>query len=279
MPSHALTPHAPHIAAICKQFRANQYRQDLYALFSDCMEATAIAISNSVDRPQYAAREKRYLDIVGRYDRPVIESFPNILAEIVNALETAPGDILGAAFGELELLNAARGQFFTPYSVCQFMAQATLGTGEDAKALIERNGFVRALEPACGAGAMVIALAEAMRAQGINYQRHLHVTAVDIDPRAVHMAYIQLSLLHVPASLIVGNSLSLETRETWFTPAHILGGWGQRLARRDANEPVSAVHESAAIPLPVAAPRASTPSAPTVTQGADRTQPRQLSLF
>lgn len=279
MSSHALTAHAAHINAICKLFRANQYRQDLYALFSDCMEATAIAISNSVDRPQYAAREKRYLDIVGRYDRPVVDSFPKILAEIVNALETAPGDVLGAAFGELELLNAARGQFFTPYTVCQFMAQATLGTGEDAKALIDRNGFVRALEPACGAGAMVIALAEAMRAQGINYQRHLHVTAVDIDLRAVHMAYIQLSLLHVPAILIVGNSLSLEMRETWFTPAHVLGGWGQRLARRDANESASAVHEPAMIPVPIAVPPAPTPSIPTAAQGPDRTQPRQLSLF
>lgn len=279
MSSHALTAHAAHINAICKLFRANQYRQDLYALFSDCVEATAIAISNSVDRPQYAAREKRYLDIVGRYDRPVVDSFPKILAEIVNALETAPGDVLGAAFGELELLNAARGQFFTPYTVCQFMAQATLGTGEDAKALINRNGFVRALEPACGAGAMVIALAEAMRAQGINYQRHLHVTAVDIDPRAVHMAYIQLSLLHVPAILIVGNSLSLEMRETWFTPAHVLGGWGQRLARRDANESASAVHEPATIPVPIAVPPAPAPSIPTAAQGPDRTQPRQLSLF
>ncbi|MHA3790559.1 N-6 DNA methylase [Sphingomonas sp. YL-JM2C] len=243
------------------------------------MEATAIAISNSVDRPRYEAREKRYLDIVGRYDRPVVDGFPKILAEIVDALETAPGDVLGAAFGELELLNAARGQFFTPYTVCQVMARVTLGTGENAKALIGRNGFVRALEPACGAGAMVIALAEAMRGQGINYQRHLHVTAVDIDPRAVHMAYIQLSLLHVPAMLIVGNSLSLETRETWFTPAHILGRWGQRLARRDADEAASAIRDPAAIPPPAAAPCTSTMSAPTATQGPDRPQPRQLSLF
>ena len=52
---------------------------------------------------------------------------------------------------------------------------------------------------------MVIALAEAMRAEGINYQRQLHVTAIDIDPRVVHMAYIQFSLLHVPAEVVVGD--------------------------------------------------------------------------
>ena len=273
-----MTPHAPHIKAICKLFRAHQYRQDLHALFSDCLETTAIAISNSVDRPQYDAREKRYLDVVGRHDRSVIDCFPKIMAEIVQALETAPGDVLGAVFGELELHNAAKGHFFTPYTVSQFMASVALGPGEAAHALIERHGFVRAMEPACGAGAMVIALAEAMSAQGINYQRHLHVTAVDIDPRAVHMAYIQLSLLHVPAMLVVGNSLSLETRETWFTPAHILGGWATRLAHRDADEAGNAVPARAPVLCPAPSAVASLPD-PAAAEPTDRPPPRQLSLF
>ena len=47
----------------------------------------------------------------------------------------------------------------------------------------------------------------------INYQQHLHVTAVDVDSRAAHMAYVQLALLNVPAVVIVGNTLTLEERE------------------------------------------------------------------
>lgn len=113
------------------------------------------------------------------------------------------------------------------------MASATMGTIEEVNALIERRGFVRAMEPACGAGAMVIALADVMRAEGINYQQHLHVTAVDIDARVAHMAYIQFSLLHIPAVVIVGNSLSLQMRDHWYTPAHIMGGWSARLARHE----------------------------------------------
>jgi hypothetical protein len=38
-----------------------------------------------------------------------------------------------------------------------------------------------------------------MLSQGVNDQQHLHITAVDIDIRAVHMTYLQLSLLRVPA--------------------------------------------------------------------------------
>jgi hypothetical protein len=228
---------AAHIKAVCKLLRACQHRYDLYNLFSDCMEAAALAIANSVDLRQREAREARYMAIVGRYDRPVIETFPKVLAEVTMALEAEPCDVLGDLFGELELFNKARGQFFTPYFVARMMAEITLGSRQDALALIERHGFITAMEPACGAGSMVIALAQAMHRLDLNYQQHLHVTAVDIDPRVAHMAYIQFSLLHIPAVVIIGNSLSLEVREHWFTPAHILGGWNAKLAERKADGP------------------------------------------
>jgi hypothetical protein len=53
------------------------------------------------------------------------------------------------------------------------------------------------------------------------------------------MAYIQLSLLHVPAVIIHGDTLSLEEYAHWHTPAHILGGWRFRLAADEAIEPVA----------------------------------------
>jgi len=60
------------------------------------------------------------------------------------------------------------------------------------------------------------------------------------------MAYIQFSLLHIPAHVMVGNSLSNEVREHWFTPAHILGGWGLRLAsqQRAAEQPARSVQRA-----------------------------------
>ncbi|WP_337847863.1 N-6 DNA methylase [Sphingomonas sp.] len=227
-----MSPQDRHIRNVLKLFNAHGHRHDRYTLFSDCMELIAISISNSVDSRSRLEREARYLEIVGRYDRPAVEMFPQVFGEITMALEAGPGDVLGSIFTALEIHNKNRGQFFTPYPVCQMMAGVMLGSAEDARALIEAKGFVSAMEPACGAGAMVIALAEAMLAAEINYQRYLHVTAIDIDSRAVHMAYIQFALLHIPGHVIVGNSLSLETREHWFTPAHILGGWNGKLASR-----------------------------------------------
>ena len=51
------------------------------------------------------------------------------------------------------------------------------------------------------------------------------VTATDIDLKCVHMCYLQLSLLGIPAVVIHGNSLTLEEHSHWFTPAYILDGW------------------------------------------------------
>jgi hypothetical protein len=137
--------------------------------------------------------------------------------------------------------------------------------GDQARGIIEERGFVRAMEPAVGGGAMVIALARALRAQGINYQQHLHVTAVDIDIRAVHMAYAQLSLLHIPAMVIHGDTLRIEEWSHWRTPAHFLGGWDYRLAAQ------SEAWSGEICPAPAPETRTAAPD--------DKPAGAQLSLF
>ena len=80
-------------------------------------------------------------------------------------------------------------------------------------------------------GAMIIAMATALSAKGVNYQQCMHVTAIDTDLRAVHMAYLQFSLLGIPATVVHGNTLTLEQHSVWHTPAHHLGLWGPKLRR------------------------------------------------
>ena len=45
------------------------------------------------------------------------------------------------------------------------------------------------------------------------------------------MNFLQLSLLHVPAVVIHGNTLTLQAWSHWYTPAHILGEWQWKLGR------------------------------------------------
>ena len=208
------------------------YKNDRYRVFSDFVEMSAISISNAVDKPQFEKREADYMAIVKRYDRKDLEQFPKMLGMLVMTLEGGFDDVLGKLFHELELHNEHRGQFFTPYPICKMMAMMTANHVDT----INDRGFITASEPACGAGAMIIALAETMKEQDINYQHALHVTAVDVDPRCVHMAYTQFSLLHIPAVVIQGNTLTMEEKEHWYTPAHVIGGWTYRLKAKGIQE-------------------------------------------
>lgn len=248
-----------HRKNMIKLLEQNSRRHHLWEVFSDFVEMSALAMSNSIDKAQFAEREARYMQIIGRYEPDEQKRFPQILGELVCAMEYGPDDVMGRVFAELEQGNSARGQFFTPYSVCQMMAQLQVGDGADVRRRIEERGFVTVSEPACGAGAMVIAMAEAMQAQKINYQQHMHVTAIDIDSRAVHMAYLQFSLLHIPALIVLGNALTLEERQHWYTPAHFMGLWQQKLKRgyalgsgMDEAEPETIPEPAPALIRPVA---------------------------
>lgn len=220
-----------HHRAFTKLFQENCHRHRPHAVFSDFCEMAALTVSNSVDRVQYQPREERYLQIAKGYERAELERFAQMLACVTEALEDGTHDCLGKLFMALEMSNHWKGQYFTPWELCGLMARVTL-TG--AREQIQARGYITVSEPAAGAGAMVIAVADALREQGFNYQKCMHVTAVDVDPTAAHMCYLQLSLLHVPAIVVVGNSLTLEERSYWYTPAHVLGGWGRKLRDRQA---------------------------------------------
>lgn len=204
------------------------YRHSAWQVFSDFVEMSAIALSNSVDWIHKQERETRYLEIINTYQKNEQEAFPKMLGYLVNAMEDSialdggPTDILGELFHELELHNKWKGQFFTPVHVCEAMGMMTFG---DKSQLIENKGFLTVGEPCVGSGAMVLGFAKAMKQNGFNYCSQMVVTAQDIDIKCVHMAYIQLSLYGIPAVVIHGNTISVQEWSRWYTPVYMVDGW------------------------------------------------------
>ncbi|RXV64493.1 SAM-dependent DNA methyltransferase [Burkholderia stabilis] len=260
--ARAADPHQAELVKLLKQFG---YAHQINTVFADFVEISAIALSNSVDKPQFEPREKRYLEIVGKYKPEELQLFARMFAELTLSFEhrlgvddnlppgalPCPGnltDVLGETYMMLEIGNDRAGQFFTPYSISRLMAGISIGSRSEA---IEQEGFMRMLEPACGAGGMVIATADALLSIGQNYQQTMHATCIDIDARCAHMTYLQLSMMHVPAIVVHGNALTREVWGMWYTPAHILGGWRAKLRQRrqaDALREVLALDRSAVAP-------------------------------
>lgn len=244
------------VKALVQLIQATAHRWSQHVVFSDFVELACLAISNAVDRRQAEAREARYLEIAKKYPKPEFERFPQMLGHLTLAMEACCivgelDDVLGRVYMQLDLGSDRAGQFFTPIHISRFMAMVLVGDGEQAR----EKGFLDLMEPAAGAGGMVIAMADALRHAGLNYQQAMHATCIDIDARCAHMCYLQLSLLHIPAIVLHGNSLTDEVWSRWYTPAHVVGGWRWRLEARRRREPVPVMTQASPTPADSPSPK------------------------
>lgn len=210
-------------------------------IWKDFIIMSACALSNPVDKIHYEEREKRYLDIIQKYEPRKQVLFSELFAHMVMALEEdTEQDFLGKMYMDLNLSYDELKQVFTPYHVCQLMADITIG---DIVSQVEKQGYITIDDPCCGAGANLIAAIHTARHKlekaGLNYQNHLLVTGQDIEEVVALMCYIQLSLLGVAGFVKVGNTItepmspSDTTENYWFTPMYFNDVWCyRRLAHR-----------------------------------------------
>lgn len=206
--------------AFIKLFKETARYHHRYEVFRDVITCQAYALHNAVAFSQEV--EENYLRIAKRYDKEDMKRMAQLMGYVVMGLEERPCDFLGSLFMELELGSSQIGQFFTPYELSLLMARLNVSDIED-KPVITLH------EPAVGSGGMVIAYAQALRERGINYQQRLWVQAIDLDPVAAMMAYVQFTLLHIPAEICIGNTLTMNITKVFRTPAYYMGAWEQKL--------------------------------------------------
>ena len=155
-------------------------RRSAWEIWQDFIVMSALAISNCVDREHRETREREYMKRAEQYTREELEQFPAMLALTVDALEENPDqDFLGDLFMCLGLGDQWKGQFFTPYCICKAMAK--LNCKEQLEREIKEKGWISVNDPACGAGALLLAFANETRERGINYQEKVLFVGHDID--------------------------------------------------------------------------------------------------
>ena len=201
----------------------------------------AISISNATDPYHAKDREKIYSEINSKYSPKEMQTFADIGAEIIEALEENPDqDLLGELYMTLNLGNDHAGQFFTPYNVCKMMAAMTYGA--DLNGQLEDKDWISVNDCACGGGATLIAFANECLEHHVNYQTDVLFVAQDLDYVVACMCYIQLSLLGCAGYVVIGNTLTnpsasydekgllpIDNGNVWYTPMYNRDIW---LARR-----------------------------------------------
>lgn len=164
-------------------------------------------------------REAEYLEEAKRWERSDLDLFAEAFGALVMEMESWPfEDIIGGYYMEFALSQKGQqwsGAFHTPKPVCDLMARMTLGDMESLPA----EGPITVCEPACGAGAMILSLAQACQPE---VRRRLRVTAIDVSRTACDMAFINTSLWGVPTRVVHGNALSMECWAAWSNIHYIM---------------------------------------------------------
>ena len=195
-----------------KIFESLSMTRSSWRVWSDFITASAISLSNAfeMDSERKAAREQEYVECIKRLGGT--DKAAELLGVIVKTFEENPSqDFLGGLFTQIALM--------------------------DANEEIASKGYVSICDCACGAGAMLIAAANVLRVNKINYQTQALFVAQDIDRIAGLMCYIQLSLLGCPGYVVIGDSitnpvvgeplmpLEMPGQELWCTPMFFSPDW------------------------------------------------------
>lgn len=191
-----------------------------YNVFRDWVEMMAIAIANNCDiakSDKYKKREERYLNISEKYNKEALEIFSKVFGMLTtmcsSCTENGFDDWLGKLYMESGCSNKNTGQFFTPYHLCEALAENTIDDD------LLKNEVIKMHDPSVGGGALPISFCEALHNKGINYCERALIVVGDLDPLCVNMAYVQLSLIGAPARVYHMNSISQEVYDFFDTPA------------------------------------------------------------
>lgn len=210
-----------------KEISMFNHKYPTWAIWNDFLYMSAISIANSVPVKERQEREELYLKIVAKYNKAELNAFVNMLRILIDALEVCPEqDFLGEMYHALNLQQNQKGQFFTPYDICELMSEMQI---EHNIRLLEDRDYITVNDPACGAGATLIAFANVALKHKVNYQQKILFVAQDIDLTATLMCYLQLSLLGCNAVVIRGDSLAKpglhKDNDIWITPMYFINQW------------------------------------------------------
>lgn len=177
--------------------RIARYKSSSVTVFADFCRMAACALAAG-------SREDEYFEAIKTYNKEELLELSKALGLLIQEMEANPfTDILGPYYLEVASHSSkqTRGEFYTPPEICKMMARITI----DTNAIIEKGQPFTINEPACGAGAIMLAVAEGFAPKHVDLVR---VTCHDINPVAVDMCYINMTLWGVPAKIIQGNVLS-----------------------------------------------------------------------
>lgn len=165
--------------------------------FEDLIQACVAALAAETMEPAYFAAIKDHRE--GSQGKRGVDLFPKFLAQFIEGMSKQDEDLLGDLF-EGSISYGEKGQFLTPESISQLLAELTI----DAEETTNERQTPMINDPCCGTGRMLLKAGE------INPKAELF--GQDIDARCVWITAINLGLRGKYGYVVCGNSLTLESK-------------------------------------------------------------------
>ncbi|HVU07841.1 MAG TPA: N-6 DNA methylase [Verrucomicrobiae bacterium] len=181
------------------------YRHDTRKVFDGFVRLAACTLA-------CRSREAEYLEEAKRWKAEDLENFADALGALILEMEAKPyEDVLGGYYMDFALSSKGQqwnGEFHTPKPICDLMARMMAGDCNQLPA----DRPITVCEPACGAGAMILSLAQACPPE---VRRRLQVTAIDINKTACDMCFINTTLWAIPTRVMHGDTIAFKFWSAW----------------------------------------------------------------
>lgn len=178
-----------------------------YTIFDDWLDLMLFALMRN---------DEQYLEVVHKYKntgdmgKREIDYFAHAFGLLLKFMKESNEELLGEIYQQWNMANKYRGQYFTPPHIASFMAQITSATGG------------RILDPACGAGIMLVEAIKNMTGEQI--ARSVFY-GQDIDITCVKMCALNLLFFNVNGYVIWGDTLLMEVKRVYETRRTYAGGY------------------------------------------------------
>jgi len=247
------------------------------SVFQDFVRLVACSVAARVPSEtdptgSISLREAEYLEVVKRYTRTELDQLARAMVALSAEMEDKPfQDVLGPYYLEIGARSTqeARGEFYTPQALSEMIARMLI----DVEAIIAEGKSITVQEPACGAGGMILSLAQQFAPKEPDAPSHvdlLRVTAIDVNPMACDMTFINTTMWGIPTQVIWGNTLKWEIHQVWSNLHWFRVGQHEIDRMRTLWEQVESVIER---------PIDSKPKASDLTLPPDPVATEQLDLF
>lgn len=192
----------------CLKETTDKGRLNLNTVVADWVNLSAytMALVNGANLRRVSEIYERITEIKNKYSKKQIGLFTKALEILGELHERQTKDWLGQLTSVASLTENKEGQVFTPDDVAQLMSELVNTTS---------NVQETVSDPCCGTGALLLGHIARVREKDSKQSIRMH--AVDLDRTALLCTFIQCGLHGVNGEFMVGNTLTEEVYETFYS--------------------------------------------------------------